>query len=57
MFLQKVNLKMNFIKMLRPQRNNVLIGYSSGRNGTSFSRGFVLAKWNAFANEKMKQFK
>ncbi|GEM_PF-3136242 len=57
MFLQKVNLKMNFIKTLRPQRNNVLIGYSSGRNGTSFSRGFVLAKWNTFANEKMKQFK
>lgn len=37
MFLQKVNLKMNFIKTLRSQRNNVLIGYSSGRNGTSHS--------------------
>lgn len=57
MFLQKVNLKMNFIKTLRPQRNNVLIGYSSGCDGTSFRRGFVLAKWNGFANEKMKQFK
>lgn len=30
--------------MLRMQRNDLLIDYFFGRNGTSFSKGIVLAK-------------
>ncbi|MFS4472080.1 hypothetical protein [Chryseobacterium sp. T20] len=47
----RTSVKMNAIKTLRTQRMTFLLIIFFDHNGTSFSRGFILAKWNAFVNE------